>query len=84
MAIDAARILREIEKHTAVARTADPAKARESIAAIRALCDLVLEDESPKGEKPRAVPLAAPQVQSVSSGSKLKEDDANGDSLFEF
>lgn len=84
MAIDAARILREIEKHTAAARTADPAKACESIAAIRALCNLVLDDEQAQHDKPQAIPLAAPQVQSVSSGSKLKEDDANGDSLFEF
>lgn len=84
MAIDAARVLREIEKHTAAARTADPAKAREAIAAIRALCNLVLDDEGTQYEKPQAIPLAAPQVQSVSSGTKLKEDDANGDSLFEF
>lgn len=84
MAIDANRILREIEKQTAVARSADPAKARESIAAIRALCNLVLDDEQAPEVKPHAIPLAAPQVQTISSGAPLKEDDANGDSLFEF
>lgn len=85
MAIDAARILLEIEKHTMKARTAEPAKMRESVAAIRALCDLLL-DESPGGnqETPRATPLASPQVPSVSTENKLKEDDANGDSLFDF
>lgn len=84
MAIDAARILSEIEKHTAFARKSDPAKMRESIAAIRALCDLVLDDDRPTTDKPQAIPLASPQVQTVSSVNKLKEEDANGDSLFEF
>ena len=85
MAIDAARILKEIEKHTLRAQTSDPAKMRESVAAIRALCDLLLED-GPGGrpETPRAMPLAPPQVPPVSSVNKLKEDDANGDSLFDF
>ncbi|HSP23401.1 MAG TPA: YwdI family protein [Planococcus sp. (in: firmicutes)] len=84
MAIDATRILSEIEKHTALARKSDPTKMRESIAAIRALCDLLLDDDRPATEKPQAIPLATPQVQTVSSVNKLKEDDANGDSLFEF
>lgn len=87
MAIDAARILMEIDKHTKQARTADPAKMRESVAAIRALCDLLLNDgPAAKEEPPRAMPLAAaqPQQPPVLSVNKLKEDDANGDSLFEF
>lgn len=85
MAIDAQRILREIEKHTAQARKGDPAKVRESIAAVRALCDLLLEDDQAPMDAPRAIPLASPQVQPVSSASKLQEEDgANGDSLFEF
>lgn len=85
MAIDAVRILTEIEKHTARAKNAEPAKMRESIAAIRALCDLLLNDEAPlESSRPKAIPLASPQVQTVSSVNKLKEEDANGDSLFEF
>ncbi|QDY44917.1 YwdI family protein [Planococcus glaciei] len=85
MAIDAQRILREIEKHTAQARKGDPAKVSESIAAVRALCDLLLEDDQSPMDAPRAIPLASPQVQPVSSASKLREEDgANGDSLFEF
>lgn len=85
MAIDAARVLMEIEKHTMNARTADPAKMRESVAAIRALCDLLL-DEGPGKEQqpPRAMPLTSPQVPSVSTVNKVKEEDANGDSLFDF
>ncbi|RNF40071.1 YwdI family protein [Planococcus salinus] len=85
MAIDAARILMEIEKHTIKARTADPAKMRESVAAIRALCDLLLDESPGEMQKPpRATPLASPQVQTVSNVNKLQEDDANGDSLFDF
>lgn len=86
MAIDTMRILTEIDKHTTRAKGSDPAKMRDSVAAIRALCDLLLEDEQPMIDKqaPRAVPLAAPQPQTVSAVNKLKEEDANGDSLFEF
>lgn len=86
MAIDTMRILNEIDKHTTRARSGNPAKVRESVAAIRALCDLLLEDDQPviDNQTPRAVPLASPQPQAVSAVNKLKEEDANGDSLFEF
>lgn len=88
MAIDTMRILNEIDKHTSRARSGDVAKARDSVAAIRALCDLLLEDDQPMSDiqAPRAVPLSSPQpqVQTVSAVNKLKEEDANGDSLFEF
>ncbi|UJF26313.1 YwdI family protein [Planococcus sp. 107-1] len=85
MAIEAVRILTEIEKHTVQAKNAEPARVRESVAAIRALCDLLLNDEPlPESSRPKAMPLASPQVQTVSSINKLKEEDANGDSLFEF
>ncbi|TWT06918.1 hypothetical protein FQV26_03660 [Planococcus sp. CPCC 101016] len=88
MAIDTMRILNEIDKHTTRARSGDPAKVRESVSAIRALCDLLLEDDQPMTDNkpPRAVPLASPQpqTQTVTAVNKLKEEDANGDSLFEF
>ncbi|MGB6408527.1 MAG: YwdI family protein [Planococcus donghaensis] len=90
MAIDTMRILNEIDKHTTRARSGDVAKARDSVAAIRALCDLLLEDDQPMSDTqaPRAVPLSSPQpqtqTQTLSAGNKLKEEDANGDSLFEF
>ncbi|CEG21883.1 hypothetical protein BN1080_00802 [Planococcus massiliensis] len=85
MAIEAVRIVTEIEKHAAQAKNAEPAKVRESVAAIRALCDLLLNDEPlAESSRPKAMPLASPQVQTVSSVNKLKEEDANGDSLFEF
>ena len=86
MAIETSRILTEIEKHTAQAKQADPAKMRESVAAIRALCDLLLSDDGGRKEDFRAVPLAQPQSsQPVTTASKrLEENGANGDSLFEF
>ncbi|MBD8013245.1 YwdI family protein [Microbacterium sp. APC 3898] len=86
MAIDNMRILNEIDRHTTRARNGDPAKVRDSVAAIRALCDLLLEDDQPmiNHQTPRAVPLDSPQPQTVSAVNKLKEEDANGDSLFEF
>lgn len=85
MAIGHARILNEIEKYTAQARSENPAKMRESVAAIRALCNLLLDDEDRAGSKPpRAMPLASPAPQISLSEKKMQEEDANGDSLFEF
>ncbi|MFD1032951.1 YwdI family protein [Metaplanococcus flavidus] len=86
MAVGHERVITEIEKHARQARTGDEAKMRQSIAAIRALCDLLLDgEEQPAAPAPRAIPLAAsPAPQPVLTEKKLKEDGANGDSLFEF
>lgn len=87
MAVAPARILSEIEKYASKARTEDPAKMRESVAAIQALCNLLLdEDDHVQDKMPRAMPLAspAPSPQISLAENKLKEEDANGDSLFDF
>lgn len=89
MGIETARILDEIDKHTARARQGGPEKIRESLAAIRALCDLLLDDEAaPAPKTPRAIPLASTEAgnrpQTVPSAARLQEEGANGDSLFEF
>lgn len=88
MGIETTRILDEIDKHTARAREGEPEKIRESLAAIRALCDLLLEDGIQAPKKPRAMPLAVSEPvnrpQSVPSATRLQEEGANGDSLFEF
>lgn len=84
MAIETARVLQEIEKHLTQAKTAQPGTVREPIAAIRALCDLVLDDAQQPEAPPRAVRLSSPEPVQVTSLNKLEEDDANGDSLFEF
>ncbi|HSJ37444.1 MAG TPA: YwdI family protein [Planococcus sp. (in: firmicutes)] len=90
MAVGHERVITEIEKHARQARTGNAAKMRESVAAIRALCDLLLEEEqqpsSPSpAPAPRAIPLSAsPAPQPVLTEKKLVEEGANGDSLFEF
>ena len=86
MAIGHERVITEIEKHARQARSGDAAKMRESVAAIRALCDLLLEaDHQLAAPTPRAVPMSAsPAAQPVLSEKKLVEEGANGDSLFEF
>ncbi|AUD14655.1 MULTISPECIES: YwdI family protein [unclassified Planococcus (in: firmicutes)] len=87
MGIETTRILDEIDKHTARARGSEPEKIRESLAAIRALCDLLLEDGMQAPKKPRAMPLQTDPVnrpQSVPAATRLQEEGANGDSLFEF
>lgn len=88
MAVGHERVINEIEKHARQARAGDAAKMRESLAAIRALCDLLLEGEdqpAATAPAPRAVPLSAsPAPQPVLSEKKLVEEGANGDSLFEF
>lgn len=74
-------------------------KIRERLMAIRTLCDLVL-DEAPAEVKPfEAVrvptqpmqpvqpfvqPISVQQPTTVQQSTKLEEDDANGDSLFDF
>ncbi|PSL40572.1 hypothetical protein B0H99_10433 [Planomicrobium soli] len=89
MAIAPSRILGEIEKYASKAQTEDPAKMRESVAAIRALCNLLLDEDGHEQDqdlKPRAMPLtsSSPKPQISLAENKLKEEDANGDSLFDF
>lgn len=86
MAVAHDRVITEIEKHARQARAGDSAKMRESLAAIRALCDLLLDgEEQPAAPAPRAIPLSAsPAPQPVLTEKKLEEEGANGDSLFEF
>lgn len=68
---------------------ADGEKVREHLRVVRALCDLVLEQEEhsmpepspPAFMSPAAVqPSAMPAVKPIA----LKEEEANGDSLFDF
>lgn len=72
-------------------------KVRERLMAIRTLCDLVL-DESPAEAKRVEVipvqqtqqvmqqmqPIQPVQTTTIQQTTKLEEDDANGDSLFDF
>lgn len=84
-------IVKQIEKLTTeAAHAVTEQQAREKLAAIRALCDVVLDEKviSPKPASANSMrttisspvysqPVAIP-------AQKLEEDDANGDSLFDF
>lgn len=94
-------IIAELEKqlHHAKATQASQAK-REALAAIRALCDVALQSETPKQLVPMQnsavispIPSAIPNNQMMQQSStmtpptqanRLMEEDANGDSLFDF
>lgn len=77
------QILIQIEKQLQEAKSASGEQSiRESLAAIKALCDVALtvpQTESPVIQTPsvKAATLTAPSA-------PLKEDDANGESLFDF
>jgi hypothetical protein len=70
-------------------------KVRERLMAIRTLCDLVLDEAPAEGKRVEAVPVqpvrqvvqsipTMPQTTTIQNTTKLEEDDANGDSLFDF
>ena len=78
------QLLMQIDKHLTHARVSgDEQSVRESLVAIKALCDVGLDAQ---------IPLQAPIHRTVQTTSTvlptqpvaLKEEDANGDSLFDF
>lgn len=86
-------IVQQIEKHAIQAKqTRDEQQIREHLSAIRALCEVVLDDGKPVAK----LPLATPSVHNiqttsmmisqplVASSQKIEEEDANGESLFDF
>lgn len=78
------QILMQIEKQLQEAKTASGEQSiRESLAAIKALCDVALT--VPQTESPTV--LQTPSVKAATlivPSTPLKEDDANGESLFDF
>lgn len=76
-------ILMQIDKQLTLAKTTGNEQTkREALAAIRALCDLALESEGTSQASPVVQAVAiAPAIQQPVA---LKEDDANGESLFDF
>lgn len=76
------RLFDEIERYTTQARnTKDEQQLRELFSAIRALCDVALNKE-----RHTSPTQALQQVggSPVLHSTKLEEDDANGDSIFDF
>ncbi|WP_342542201.1 YwdI family protein [Paenisporosarcina sp. FSL H8-0542] len=94
--IPLSRVVTEIEKHVAVAKgKGDEQSIRESLVAIRALCDVALSEQPEVKLQVMPIQYAQPvqpvhtvqstsSVPSISAGERMKEDDANGDSLFDF
>ena len=82
------QIISVMEKHLVQAKTASTNGAmREQLVAIKALCDvLLMNDTEPSTYKQVQVQQAqAIPSQSISSASKLHEEDgANGNSIFDF
>lgn len=89
-------IISEIQKHAGVATGSD-AKIREELAAIRALCDVALSDhhaaptQAVVAQQPvqqmQYVPVEPAVIQQAAPSlptKKIHEEDANGDSLFDF
>lgn len=81
-----AAILTKMEEQLRQAKTAaSPQRLREHVAAVRALCDLVLEKEEEKETTVASVAATAPL--SIPQGKSERidiGDDANGPSLFDF
>lgn len=78
--IPLSRIVVEIEKHVSTAKLRDDeSNIRESLIAIRALCDVALGESAKMYQS--ALPIEPKPIQTV---EPLKEEDANGDSLFDF
>jgi hypothetical protein len=90
MSISVEQLLKKIESELHKAKQAEgTTKLRENVHSIKILCELILED-SGTGTV-RSVPeriASQPQIQSITpttlSVKKLEEEEANGDSLFDF
>lgn len=90
-------IVAEIAKHVTKAQSATTDQhIREELSAIRALCDVALHSEGSKPPSTKSIPnmmanVVSPLPQQTSvqapqslTANKLQEDDANGDSIFDF
>lgn len=82
-------LLNEIEKQLTIAKQKENGQQlREQLAAIRALCDVGLSTE--QNDKPVTISKATensdekPILYKNVSSSPMKEDDANGSSIFDF
>lgn len=74
-------LLQALAKELQAAQAGDEQATREALSAIRALCDVALN------AKPTAKPVAPTQQVSIVptiQATRVEEDDANGDSIFDF
>jgi hypothetical protein len=88
MAISLNQLLNKMESEIHKAKRADnTSKVRESAHTIKVLCELILE-ESQLESSPSLASLTSPQIQVQATPTlplkKLGDEEANGDSLFDF
>jgi hypothetical protein len=93
MSISVDQLLKKMESELHKAKQAgNSARLRENVHSIKILCELVLEQEG-SVENHRQMVIEAPPIQQTNlqtiqpanlSGKKLQEEEANGDSLFDF
>ena len=77
------RVVAEMERQLLTAKTAgDEQSIREALSAIRSLCEVALSSEN--SSNPVPLKLNVQQSPSVIRHEKLQEEDANGDSIFDF
>ncbi|MBM7662398.1 hypothetical protein JOC85_003205 [Bacillus mesophilus] len=82
MNVSVKQIVEKMDQELKLALTEDPAKVRDHLLVIRSLCDLVLQEPM----------KSTPKIDTSTPHSLLKEpkkniqtdDEANGDSLFDF
>lgn len=90
MNIPVQKLLSKMEKELSEAKnSSSEARIRERVQAIKSLCELILEEAesgSPAVAASVSHTYSAPPVQSVNLEPKKMhmDDDANGDSLFDF
>ncbi|PFJ15061.1 hypothetical protein COD67_15520 [Bacillus cereus] len=91
MQISSDKILNKMANEIAKAKSSEGQKSKEHVLVVRALCDLLLDEqvESNTHREPQVIgsqPMTTVQpVMPVSGDSVyIKENDANGNSLFDF
>ncbi|MBB5324055.1 hypothetical protein HNQ34_001147 [Anoxybacillus tepidamans] len=82
MDVSVTTILAKMAALVQKAQTSDVRQMREHIAAVRVLCDLILEEE----EKPAVLSSAMPEIPPLAIAKERIDigDDANGSSLLDF
>ena len=81
------RILSEMERQLSTARrSGDESQMRESLAAIRSLCEVALGGSVETTEKivPKKILMNESQPLTSLEGKPLEEEGANGSSIFDF
>ncbi|EGQ26599.1 hypothetical protein HMPREF9372_1402 [Sporosarcina newyorkensis 2681] len=91
--ISSDQLLKEMEQQVRLAKQAENEQTRrEAVYAVRALCNVLLSDNAPAVSTPAMAIHAAsfggapstPKMISTLQEQPLREEDANGESLFDF